>query len=316
MSWFQQNRFLGSFLALLTLATISSGWFLLHAKGVADEQRARLDGMIVELNRLRASRPFPNEENLRKTRAQTDSYRASLRALEQELTSRMFPRRPLQPNEFQAQLRQAVIEVSERARAARVQLPENFNLGFDEYATSLPNGLAAPRLGRQLQAIEWIVNTLIDAHPDALNSLARSALPEETNAATATPAPGKSRAGKISRESATNEKIVDATPVSVVFAGSPAATRKILNQIASANDQFYIIRTLEVKNQVDKGPKRGEAAATIPTIPPSRPAGASNPAGANKTAEPRISFIVGSEHLNVAAKIEIARFNVPKKETP
>ena len=81
--------------------------------------------------------------------------------------------------------------MSERARAGKVQLPENFNLGFDEYATSLPNSVAAPRLGRQLKAIEWLANRMIEAHVDSLSSLTRSALPEEKAAATPDPASGQ-----------------------------------------------------------------------------------------------------------------------------
>ena len=86
-----------------------SGCFLLHEKSAADERRTGSSATVNELNRLRASAPFPNEENLRKTRAQTESYRTSLLALENELKNRMFPRLPLQPNEFQAQLRLAVL---------------------------------------------------------------------------------------------------------------------------------------------------------------------------------------------------------------
>ena len=309
MNWFQQNRFLGTFLAALAFATLLSGYFLLHEKSAAAEQQERLDATINELNRLRASTPFPNEENLRKTKEQTDSYRTSLQALEDELKTRMFPRPPLQPNEFQAQLRQAVIAVSERAQASRVQLPENFNLGFDEYATSLPNSVAAPRLGRQLKAIEWLVNTLVDAHVDSLNSLARSALPEEKTAATPTPPPARSRAGATPKAAEENAKIVDSTSLNLVFTGSPAAARKMFNQVTSAKEQFYIIRTLQVKNQADKGPKRGEPAVPSAAAVPPSTSGAPGPAS-----DPGISFIVGNEHLNVAARIEIVRFNVPERE--
>ena len=309
MNWFQQNRFLGTFLAAFALATLLSGYFLLHEKSAAAEELERLDATINELNRLRASTPFPNEENLGKTKAQTDSYRTSLQTLEDELKTRMFPRPPLQPNEFQAQLRQAVIAVSERAQTSKVQLPENFNLGFDEYATSLPNSSAAPRLGRQLKAIEWLANTIIEAHVDSLTSLARSALPEEKSGATPTPTPARSRGGKSPKDAEENAKIVDSTSVDLVFTGSPAAARKMFNQVTSAKEQFYIIRTLQVKNQADKGPKRGEAAA------PGVPAVAQADTGApGKTPELGITFIVGGEHLNVAAKIEIVRFNVPEKE--
>ena len=310
MNWFRQNRFLGTFLVVLAFVTLVSGWFLFHEKGAAAEGQERLDATVNELNRLRASAPFPSEENLNKTKAQTDSYRTSLQALEAELKTRMFPRPPLQPNEFQAQLRQAVIAVSERARASKVQLPENFNLGFDEYATSLPNGEAAPRLGRQLRAIEWLVNTIIEAHVDSLNGLVRSPLPEEKATATPTPAPVRAGAANAARKVAVESaKIVDAASVVLTFTGSPAAVRKIFNQVASAKEQFYILRTLQVKNQADKGPKRGEPAGTgAPAVPPAEVGNAA------KAPEQGITFIVGSEHLNVNAKIEVVRFNLPEKE--
>src|ERR1044071_7808708 len=107
MSWFRQNRLLGTFLGALALATFFSLWFFFHEKSAADAAQARLEETLNELLRLRRSTPFPSYENLRKMRAQSASYRASLVALENELNSRMFPRVPLQPNEFQAQLRLA-----------------------------------------------------------------------------------------------------------------------------------------------------------------------------------------------------------------
>ena len=311
MNWFRQNRFLGSFLAALALGTLLCGYFLRHEKGAADEGRDRLEATINELTRLRRSSPFPNEENLRKTKAQTDSYRASLRALEKELKTRMFPKRPLQPNEFQAQLRQTTLALGDRARASKVQLPENFNLGFDEYATSLPNGLAAPRLGRQLKAIEWLANTIVDAQVDVLNGLARSTLPEEKAALTPTQVAAKlpGRTPKAVEESA---GIVDSTSVDLAFTGSSAAARRVFNQVTSTKEQFYIIRALRVKNQADKGPKRDSLSATAPRAAVVRQSSAGSAA---RTPEQGITFIVGTEHLTINAKIEIVQFNFPEKET-
>lgn len=308
MNWFQQNRFLGIFLPALAVATFLSVYFLLYEKSAAKREEARLETTINELARLRRSAPFPNEENLRKTKAQTDSYRDSLFALKNELRLRMLPKLPLQPNEFQAQLRQAATGVIERAGASKVQLPENFNLGFDEYATSLPNSAAAPRLGRQLQAVEWIVNTIVDAHVDSLQSLTRSTLPEERVALVQTQI--RPRGGKESKTVEGSARIVDSTAIDVAFSGSPAATRRVLNQIAAAKEQAYVIRTLQVRNQADKGPERGGTEKLAPGA-----AAAVFPAtGAAARKEPGISFIVGTEHLNVGAKIEILRFNFREME--
>jgi hypothetical protein len=131
-------------------------------------------------------------------------------------------------------------------------------------------------------------------------------LPEEKTAATPTPSPGRSAASRAPKAADENLKIVDAASVDLTFSGSPAAVRKVFNQVASTKEQFYIIRTLQVKNQADKGPKRGEAAAGAAVVPPAEPG------KSRKGAEPGIRFIVGNEHLNVAAKIEVVRFNLPE----
>ena len=44
----------------------------------------------------------------------------------------------------------------------------------------------------------------------------------------------------------------------MTFASSPSAARRVINQIASASQQFYIIRTLHVLNEKEKGPPRAE----------------------------------------------------------
>ena len=269
-------------------------------------RKVRLEETINELTRLRRSTPFPNEENLRKTRTQTESYRTSLLALEDDLKNRMFAQLPLQPNEFQAQLRLASTAVSERATANKIQLPAKFYLGFDEYATSLPRSEAAPHLGQQLRAIEWIANTIIEARVDALNSLVRTPLPQEKADSSSTAPKAASGAARPSKTASAKEKVVDRTSIDISFLCSPAAARRVCNRIAAAKDQFYIIRTLVVKNQVDNGPKRG-APETVATLPAST-------APRAKGGEPAISFIVGTEHIAVSARIEILKFNLPDKE--
>ena len=310
MNWFQQNRFLGIFLGAFALATLLAGYFLVHEKGAAGDAGTRLETTINELTRLRRSRPFPNEDNLKKTKAQTDTYRSSLLALKTELKGRTLPIAPILPNEFQAQLRQSVNAVIETARASRVQLPENFYLGFDEYATSLPNSVAAPLLGRELKAIEALANAIVGAHVDALNSLTRAPLLEEK--AAPAPTPVKARGSKSLAANAA-PGTVEGNSLELSFSASPSATRKVVNQIATAKKELFIIRTLVVKNQVDKGPKR-ELVPAGAAAPAANPPGVI-PAGGKTLAGPGVSFIVGTEHLNVAAKIEIVNLNFPPEDS-
>nr|MBA3650599.1 hypothetical protein [Chthoniobacterales bacterium] len=152
--------------------------------------------------------------------------------------------------------------------------------------------------------IEYITNSMIDAHVNGVLSLTRSPLPEERAAPSPAPAaPGRAPAKAKIPEG--DLKIADWTSVDLNFAGSSAAARRFFNQIAAAKEQVYVIRTLQVRNQADKGPKR--------SAPGEQPAPAPRADG-SKAAEQGISFIVGTEHVNVAARIEILRFNFPEKE--
>jgi hypothetical protein len=221
---------------------------------------------------------------------------------------RVAPATPLAPNEFQSQLRVAMTAISDKARANKVKLPDKFFLGFDEFASALPNEAAAPLLGQELVQIEWLLNSLLEARVEAVTAFRRIPLAEERGASapasSPTPAPLPKPAGALPAAAKSFERnVVEAT-----FLSTPGAARKIINQIAAANQHFCIIRVLQVRNEKEKGPSRegaGETAPAIPAAPPSAPGG--SPA-AKPTPGTALSFIVGNERIETTAKIEIVRF--------
>lgn len=299
MNWFRQNKFLGLFLGALGLATFLALIFLLHEMGVARDEQTRLETTVTELKRLHATNPFPNESSLKKMRAKVASYKDSLGALERELRKRTLPTASLQPSEFQAQLRESVNALVEKAQANKVALPANFNLGFDDYATSLPNSLAAPLLGQELKAIVLLANAMVDARVDGLTSLTRTPLPEENSAPTPTPPP--LRGLRVAPHAETTSPIITAHAVQISYAANATAARRALNEIATAKEQLFIIRALNVKSQSEKGPKREEA--TLAPTPTPTPAAV--PALSPTLGAPPVKFIVGTEHINVTALIDI-----------
>ncbi len=311
MIWFRQNKFLGSFLIAFALGALLAGAFLFYEKSAADAEQTRLETTLNELNRLRSSKPFPDTANLQKTKVQAVNYHASLGALESELKARTLPLVSLQPNEFQTQLRDAVVALTENAAANKIKLPANFYLGFDEYATSLPNSTAAPLLGQELHAITMLAGWIVDARVDALTSFTRTPLPEEKPAAPLTPAQKRGARPSKGSAGAAGRSLLAARALDVAFSASPAAARKVLNEVATAKEQLFIIRVLNVKNQVDKGPPRGVAPASEAAPPP--PAGATPGRSGATTPAPAIHFIVGGEHLDVSAKIEIISLNSEKE---
>ena len=74
-----------------------------------------------------------------------------------------------------------------------------------------------------------------------------------------------------------------------------------MNEIVSSTGQFFIIRTLYVHNEKDKGPPRERTATPTP-----RPSAQASPA--QEGAPGALTFIVGTEQIEVSATIEMLRF--------
>lgn len=303
MNWFRENRWLGTFLIVFGFALLGALFFLFSAKSGFEAAVSQFNEAAAERTRLEHLNPFPNESNFKKMKQDIANYGASLTKLKDDLKSQVLPMPALAPNEFQSRLRQASVEVAEKMRTSKVKLPDNFHLGFDEYTSALPNTAAAPVLGQELAQIELLMNLLADAHIDAVTALKRTPLAEERSATTA-PSPSAVGARKPPGQAASGPKMVERAVVDIGFTASPSAGRRVLNQIASSSQQFFIVRTLHVRNEQDKGPPR-EGAASVST-----PAGVPGTAATTTAPTPSgaLRFIVGNEHIEVAAQIELVRF--------
>ena len=294
MNWYRENRWLGNFLIAFAVTALLALWFLFRAKSGFTEASAQFNEAATERNRLEHLNPFPNEGNFRKTQAALNDYGATLTKLKEELRARVLPVEPIAPNEFQSRLRRAIVSTTEKARANRVKLPENFHLGFDEFRTTLPTTAAAPLLGQELAQVELLFGILIDARVDAI-AVVKRILPPETHSTDSGQAPAATSPAARKPAGAANAApaVLERAIVDLTFTASPSATRKVLNQIASAERQFFIVRTLYVRNQQLKGPDREQTAATAATTTPPTSA---------------IKFIVGNEHVEITARIEMVRF--------
>jgi hypothetical protein len=182
-----------------------------------------------------------------------------------------------------------------------VKLPDRFQLGFDEFATIMPNTAVTPLLGQELSQIQMLINILLDAKVDSVTSLRRTRLPEERGAAsTPTPSPGR-RVATAKPGGTPVPTLIERNIVDVTFKAAPSAARKVLNEIVSSTGQFFIVRTLYVHNEKDKGPPREKAAGPAPAD-----SGQATPAQSGAAGS--LNFIVGNEHVEVSATIEMLRF--------
>jgi len=271
-------------------------------KGNFDEAREGYNAGMAALRQLEGSNPYPSTANVQKMKAHLENYRTSLGNLKTELTQHVLPVTPLPPNEFQMHLREALTATTANARIHRVKLPENFNLGFAEFVAALPSSADAPKFGQELAQIQLLLNMIIEARVDAIRTFRR--VPREASAM-ASPGVAPQRGGV----TANIPKLLERNTVEFGISGSPVAVRKVINEISSASEQFFIIRSLHVKNQKEKGPPREIAPENPPTPAPlATPANTTTSPAASPAPMAALNFIVGNEHLDASARVEMVNF--------
>jgi hypothetical protein len=301
MKWFQQNRALATLLIAFAISAAIALALLYWRWSVWTEARQTFEQASAERNRLEQLDPFPNDANHRKLQGYVEKYSGALNKFKDALKTEVAPVQPLAPNEFQSRLRQAIVATFERARLNNVKLPDKFQLGFEEFTRVMPNTGVTPLLGQELSQIQLLINILLDGKVDGVTALRRAPLPEE-HGASPTPAPSPIRGRTVvAAKASTAPTLIERNVVDVSFKATPSAARRVINEIAASTGQFFIIRTVYVHNEKDKGPTRERAAGATPTPMPQTVPG-------QPGAGPPLNFIVGNEHIEVSATIEMVRF--------
>src|SRR6266576_4335388 len=269
MKWFQQNRALGTILVVSGICVLLGAVLLYWRWSVWSEAKQTFDQATAERNRLQRLDPFPNDSNYRKLQSYLERYNAALDKFKEDLKADVAAEPPLAPNEFQSRLRQATLAVEERARTNNVRLPDRFQLGFDEFARTMPSTAVAALLGQELSQVQMFINILLDAKVDSITAFRRRPLPEERGASpTPTPSPGQRVATTAKPGGTPTPKLIERNVVEISFKAPPGAARKVMNEITSSTSQFFIIRTLYVHNDKDKGPPHERTAKPTPTESP------------------------------------------------
>jgi hypothetical protein len=293
MNWIKTNKFLSGFFAVMLVGIGVLGYFLFSASSAFDAADDGYQEKAREFSRLRHLQLYPNAKNLKALEAQKTEAAGMVSEFQKQLATREFPADEITPQQFQDKLKDAVTKTVEKADAAHMELPkEKFYLGFDPYEIRPPEPEAVGPLSRQLKAIQWVIEKLIEAKTTRLTSLKRTPLPEEKSLA---PAANSRKQG---REERSGVELVSKFPVDLEFAGRQKSIADALNVIVGASaPQFYIPRVVRFKNQNPKGPERVAAGAS--------------PSASAQPAAP-LGYILGEELVEASVRLEIVEFAPPK----
>ena len=303
MNWVKENKFLTGFLIIMLIGVGALGYEVFSASGASDDATSQYTDKAAEYSRLRHLVPFPNRQNLDAYEAQKKEAAVVIDAFQADLAKKEFPLEPLTPEGFQDKLKASVTAVRAKAADANVKLPEkDFFLGFERYENTPPTPDAAPPLGRQLKAIEWVTNQYIANSVVEIVSLTRSELPEEkgntekTNRPTGRPGgggPGGGGPGGGNRGGggAGRSDLVKYYPFNLVAVFKQPKLASVLDVITGTQaPQFYVLRRISIVNQNEKGPSK----APDPTKP-----------------DKSVNYIVGDELIETAAEYDIVDFVPP-----
>jgi hypothetical protein len=303
MKILQENPFLAGLVLVVVAGCAVMGFFLAKGAATFGETTMEYDQAVQRLHSLQNRVPFPDEANVAKAAGLRDAFAASLENLRAQFAALQRPLDPsITPQEFQDNLRATVNSLEERARAAKVPLPDDFYLGFDQYRDSLPSDTAAPHLARQLDFIAGIVGDLIGANPESpgvrsIDSLVRTTLPVE-----------ESRANKPRGEEPDAPADPSKLPFVIGFTAEQGKFRIALNALLKS-DQFLIVRSLQIENSNPQGPPVARPAdESVETLFGGEAENSAPGTGGS------LNVLLGRELVKVQMRIEMVDFHFPVPE--
>jgi len=295
MDWIKQNKFLSGWLAVTLLVAAALGYLLFSAKSAYAEKADEFTGKVGELQNLQNATPYPDEENFKKMQELQKAHQAAIDDLQKKLAKTEFPVVPLSAVKFQDELRESVRRVTTLATERGTKLPEKFYMGMEKYQAEPPKDEAAAPLGRVLKAMEEALNILIESGAESIGDIKRDPLPEEGGAPASGATPPKQPGGK-STGSADSD-LVKKNTFAINFVAAEPKFRRFLNSLISDEKQFYVPNNIVVANEKTTGPPK--VTNQTPFQDPNAP----------KKSD--VQFVVGSEKLAVAMKIDIVDFAEP-----
>lgn len=313
MNWLAENKFLAGFGAVMLVGVGALGYLTYSAMDKYDTAAGEFSAKSSELKKLVEEKPALTEANLKALLAQKQALGDKITAFREELKKRVLPVEPIVPTDFQNQLKDAVRDFTNKAAAAKVQLPKDIYLGFPTYQNAPPDAKAAPALARELKAIGLVMNVLIDAGSLSLDELKREPLPEEggkTKApkpAAPAPGPGKKKGSGGNVSSSTIER----SRLQLKITSPDSILQKVISGLANHKQQLFVIRKIEVQNKQPESPARLSGSPDALVVPAPAAPDPAAPADPAPPAPSALAYVLGTEELTATIYLEILKIAAP-----
>lgn len=294
MNWFKQNPIALVLLLVAVIGTGATSYLAVEATARRDEAQTGLDSQLQKLKQFQNQKPFPTDKNLKDIQESVEEYRSELGKYRTALAAMEAPLRPINPQEFQDDLRKAVDELRKTAIEKGVTLPDNFFYGFDEYQATPPSQQEVGELNREFSIMRRIADELVDMKIGSIGSLKR----QET--ATKSPAPTPTPPAKPGAPTAPKAPAISSKTFIITFTAPQEKVLTAFNMIQDA-EEFLLIRSLTLDNTSPQPPPR-MASGDSATL-----SGRHTPGALDQNPE-TIQAILGRESVTASLTIEILDF--------
>jgi hypothetical protein len=294
MNWFKQNPIAVVLILVAVIGTGATSYLAVDAQTRRDEAQANLDSQLQKLKQFQNQKPFPTESNLKAVQASLQEYRDEISKYRTALAAMEEPLTPINPQEFQDDLRKAVDELRKKALEKGVTLPDNFFYGFDEYQATPPSQQEVGELNREFRIIRQLTDEIVDLKIASIASLQRQEIKSPSPSPTPVPA-AKPGSTPVPKAPAISNKTF-----TITFTAPQEKLLTAFNMIQSANE-FLLIRSLTIDNTSSQPPPRTQPGDTSHTL------GISTP-GAFTSAPETIQAVLGRESVITSLTIEILDF--------
>ncbi len=227
------------------LALGGGGFYAVTSHGKYREAMDSWGTKVSSIESLERRVPYPSKKNSEALAAKVESYRGAVEALEGTLKS--FSRElnlTMQNTEFQQLVRRRVEEFRGVASQGGMEIDSTneFQLGFDIYANTVPAPNLVPVLDYELEAIDHLLRKLVACGVERLSEFQRDAIPGEPGGPTAQ-----------------DSGVVHKYPVRFRIRSSHDTLQKLVNELANDRQFFYIVRVLKVRNESQEGALKAAA---------------------------------------------------------
>lgn len=268
MRLFRQNPIFSSLVACLLVACILGLWYLAQLSGDLKALKSSYETKASQYDRYLAARPSPTRSNLE---ALQDNYRDLYQVYERTMSTlnlntydqaAFFGATPVSRADWSFELHKFKENARYAALSNSIELPQEVEFGFEEYADGGPGAEKGTEVHEQIMILSSLLETLFDSGIQSFVKVQRGVKPVGRRPAAA----GRRPDNRLYNEgdefavqpgqSLSVPGTIDSYVFRLVFRGQSVALRSFLNRISNSPLPF-VVRGVEAGLASEGGEKEG-----------------------------------------------------------